>query len=126
MELCGQAAALVQIGASQNAVVNIDVPALAQQANKGTVHRAAVGGADMTVKVFLYAGPDLFRFRQHIRKCHLFRFIKAVIGNAGHMKVRFQQGNHLAGIGLPLAEIGAFSYPPFKDSSENIFTLLDG
>ena len=39
----GQSAALGQIRAAQNGVINLNIPALEQQTDKGAAHGAAVG-----------------------------------------------------------------------------------
>ena len=73
----GQSAALVQIRAAQNGVINLNIPALEQQTDKGAAHGAAVGRSDMPAKVRLYVILDFCGFRQYVLKYRLFRLIKA-------------------------------------------------
>ena len=83
----GQSAALGQIRAAQNGVINLNIPALEQQTDKGAAHGAAVGRSEMPAKVRLYVILDFCGFRQYVLKYRLFRLIKAVIGYADHTKV---------------------------------------
>lgn len=75
-----------------------------QQTHKRAAQQIAVGCADVTSEMVTDVTLKFLRLRQHIRKGGLFGFIKAVVGNTGHIKIWLQQREHIPQICFLVAE----------------------
>ena len=103
LQACRQRRCLIQIGASQNAVVYVDVSPCRQQPYEGAAQRAAVGCPDVTTTVGLEVGFNLLSFLQHGGKFGLFGFVKAIVADTQHPEAVCQKRNHCTEIAFPMA-----------------------
>ena len=103
LQFCRQRRCLIQIGASQNAVVHVDVPPCRQQPYEGAAQRAAVSCPDVTTAVGLEVGFDLLGLLNHGGKFGLLGFVKAIVADTQYPETVCQKWNHRTKIAFPMA-----------------------
>ena len=97
-----KAAALIQIGASEDSVPDMDFFALHHKSHKGAAQRTAICRKELTAEIFLDIVFQLCRLDQHVRKGRILRLVEPVIGRAEHIKVLLQQRDHMSEVPFPV------------------------